>query len=323
MIPRWLLVQSPDVPAQCLSLPPSLERGQVLIGTKEVKTSAEPHIAYYLHLKVVLRSSETRPRRVYEAWEEIKLLPYTEEFPPTDIRDFPAEFVQSMSNNFQTSMFSRRSNIMTISMDEPAALQLGKASCTTNIEILVEVEAAPGEVDTAGVDRLILRLRKLIFEIKVELRAKTFHSSAIFPKLPSQSTLTARGQLRLHDQLLKLDAVNARPVSWNYLLRESRPPHLEAELHASLLSGSLSGGRNSSPTASISSSQASIPPGKWNATIRSPITLPFTVLPTFCSAIVARQYSLIVRAKAIGINVQPFSLEVPIQVIYPPPEHGD
>ena len=206
-------VQSPAVPAQCLSLLPSLEREQVLTGTKETKEFTKSHIAYYLHLKVVLRISETCLRETHEAWEEIKLLPYTEEFPPSDIRDFPAEFVQCMSNNFKTSIFSRLSNTMTISSDEPAALQLGKASCMTNLEILVEVEAAPDEADTAHVDRLVSRIQKLTFEIKVELRAKTFHSTAIFPKLPSHSMLSDQGPLRLHDQFLKLDALKARPGS--------------------------------------------------------------------------------------------------------------
>ena len=44
---------------------------------------------------------------------------------------------------------------MTISTNEPAALQLGKVACITNMEILVEVEGAPDEADTAHVDRLV------------------------------------------------------------------------------------------------------------------------------------------------------------------------
>lgn len=322
MIPRWLLVQSPAVPAHWSGLPPSLEREQVLTRTKETKEFTESHIAYYLHLKVVLRISETCLQKTYEAWEEVKLLPYTEEFPLSDVRDFPAEFVQSMSNNFKTSIFSRLSNTMTISTDEPAALQLGKPSCMTNLEILVEVEAAPDEADTAHVDRLVSRIQKITFGIKVELRAKTFHYNAIFPKLPSDSILSDQGPLRLHDQFLKLDALKARPGSWNYLLQESGPPHSEMELRPTLQSKSISGDRSYSSTATVSPTQPSIPPRKWSATVRLPITLPSPLLPTFCTAIVARQNSLAVRAKANGINIKPFSLEVPIQVIYPPPETG-
>lgn len=202
MVPGWLLVQSPAVPARCFSLPRSLEREQVLTGTKETKEFTESHIAYYLHLKLVLRISETCLRKTHKVWGEIKLLPYTEDFPPSDIRDFPAEFVQSMTNNFKTSIFSRLSSTMTISTDEPAALQLGKASCMTNLEILVEVEAAPDEADTAHVDRLVSVFKESTFETKVELRARTFHSTAIFPKLPSYSMLSDQGPLRLHDQFL-------------------------------------------------------------------------------------------------------------------------
>ena len=37
----------------------------------------------------------------------------------------------------------------------------------TNLEILVEVEAAPDEADTAHVDRLVSSIQKLTFEFKV------------------------------------------------------------------------------------------------------------------------------------------------------------
>ena len=134
--------------------------------------------------------------------------------------------------------------------------------------------------------------------------------------------LSDQGPLRLHDQFLKLDTLKARPGSWNYLLQKSRPPHSEVELRPTLQSKSISGDQSDSPTAIVSPSQPSIPPRKWSVTVRLPITLPSTLLPTFCTAIVARQYSLAVRAKANGIGIKPFSLEVPIKVIYPPPKTG-
>lgn len=141
----------------------------------------------------------------------------------------------------------------------------------------------------------------------------------MFPKLPSQSTVSDRGQLRL--QLMsQARCIKIRPVSRNSLLRESWPSRSKTDLRPSLQSKSSKGGRSCSPTATISQSRPSIPPRNWSATIRLPITFPSIILPTFCSAIVARQYSLVMRARANGIHIKPFSLEIPMQVIYPPPE---
>jgi len=126
--------------------------------------------------------------------------------------------------------------------------------------------------------------------------------------------------LRLSDQVLKLNPVTARPAPWNHLLQESRPPHSETACHHSVRSGSLHGGLDGFPIASASSSGTSVLQGKWNTTIRLPISTPSSLLPTFCSAIVARQYSLIIHAKVRGMTIKPFALEVPIQVIYPPPD---
>jgi hypothetical protein len=39
--------------------------------------------------------------------------------------------------------------------------------------------------------------------------------------------------------------------------------------------------------------------------------------------IVARQYSFITRIKVDGINIKAFTLEVPLQVIYPPPQSAE
>lgn len=304
VIPRWVLVQSCDVPEQCLSLPPSLDHRRGLTGVKGARGLSQPHIAYNLHLKVVIRSEEICPQTTHEAWEEIKLLPYTDDYPPTDIRDFPGEFVQHMTNTFRTTMFNSMSHRMMMFMEEPAALHLRRLRCTTNTEILVEVEIASGEINVAHVGRLISRLQQLKFEINVELRVKTFHSTIPFPKLPSQSPSTSKGQLRLSDEFLKLGTTKTKPAFWNDL------PSPSSQLNESIA------GR-SSPA--IPPSFLTNQPRNYSATIRAPIVLPSTLLPTFCSVVVARQYSLITHVKAAGVSIRAFRLEVPLQVIYPAP----
>lgn len=304
VIPRWVFVQSSDVPEQCLSLPPSLDCRRGLTGTKEARGFTQPHIAYRLHLKVILRGQEIEPRTTHEAWQEIKLLPYTDDYPPTDIRDFPGEFVQSISSSFKMSIFKSMFHTTRMSMEEPAAVHLGKVPRTTSAAILVEVEPPLGDVQAAPIEHLITRLPKLTFDIKVELRIKTFHSTTPFPRIPSRSPLPSQGPLRLDDQFLKLDIIKTKPASWNNLL------------HFSPQQKDSNAGRSSPANTSL----LPISPRKWNATLQAPVTLPSTLLPTFCSVVVARQYSLIMRVKAVGISTRVFRLEVPLQVIYPAPE---
>lgn len=45
------------------------------------------------------------------------------------------------------------------------------------------------------------------------------------------------------------------------------------------------------------------------------------LIPTFCTSVVARLYSVIVRVKVAGARSGPFDLEVPLQVINSPPSN--
>ena len=62
------------------------------------------------------------------------------------------------------------------------------------------------------------------------------------------------------------------------------------------------------------------PQGKWTATLEIPIKSDTRLLPTFCTSIVARLYTIIVRVKVGGVRRESFDLEVPLQVIHSSPE---
>ncbi|MCJ1421930.1 hypothetical protein MMC32_008297 [Xylographa parallela] len=321
-IPPRVLAPSATVPDQCLYLPPSLLAGQVISGNKEIEKFAQPNVAYYVALKAVFRTSETSEPETREAWEEIKLIPYTEKLPPVETDDFPAEFVHSMTHNFRVSMFSSTMDTMTISLGEPSVIQLGEALCTTDLEFSIDVEATASERSTKRTDRLARCLEIVSFEIEVMLRAKTFYSTVPFPRIPGQTMLTLKGNLGLNDQILKLDTVKVKPARWSYLLKNDAPAHVASNENSFVNSDGF--GRlsleNSSTTSATSST---IPPGKWNTTVRLPISVPSSLLPTFCSAIVARQYSLLLRVNASSVNIKSFVLEVPVQIIYPLPDDTD
>ena len=62
------------------------------------------------------------------------------------------------------------------------------------------------------------------------------------------------------------------------------------------------------------------PVGKWITVLDIPIEVHARLLPTFCSSIVARQYSIILRVKVGGVRQVSFDLEVPLQVIHSSPD---
>ena len=61
-----------------------------------------------------------------------------------------------------------------------------------------------------------------------------------------------------------------------------------------------------------------MPPVEWHSEISFTVKLPNDITPTFCSAIAARQYSLVILLKASGVSVENFVLEVPIQLVSTP-----
>ena len=191
----------------------------------------------------------------------------------------------------------------------------------TDIELKIDVEAVTDEKSIHRFERLRLLHEKVTFETEVMLRAKTFYSTAPFPMLPGQTMLTLKGQLRLNDQGVKLNTVKSKPVRWSYLSEEAAPAY--AAPNRELLVKPVGLNRiswESLSTTSATSPEPQIPRGKWTTKVHLPISAPSALLPTFCSAIVARQYSLLIRVNTSNISIKPFILETPIQVIYPPPE---
>lgn len=51
-----------------------------------------------------------------------------------------------------------------------------------------------------------------------------------------------------------------------------------------------------------------------------PVRVKGVLVPTFCSSIVARLYTLKVRVVVTGIYKEVYELEVPVQIIHPSPE---
>jgi hypothetical protein len=146
------------------------------------------------------------------------------------------------------------------------------------------------------------------------VRVKTFFSVKSFPRLPSQTLLGSFSEMRLRDGSIKLETQYVRDVSWGY--RFSLGSQTDAT-PASQLGLSISN-KVASENGNGQVSMTSEPNGKWISNWTVPIEVDGRLLPTFCSSLVARFYTLIVRVKVAGARPETFDLEVPLQVIHTP-----
>lgn len=249
------------------------------------------------------------------------IMPFTEIQPPTDTTDFQGEFVESLTHTFRTSIFGGTMRAMTLATHEPAALQLGQSPkmINTEVDINIEIEAVGGKIDTTSLTRLFEKLRNIRFKSDAMIRAKTFYSTTAISKLPGESHLTERGQMRLSNASHKIESEQPGPNSWHYITDPSIGPTFEPSRDCLFCSKKLAcaAGDAHQPITKIKSN---IPAGKWKTRIRVPVKVPSDLAPNFCSAIVSRQYTLITRIKVNGARIKNFTLEVPLQITHPSPE---
>ncbi|KAJ4531856.1 hypothetical protein HRR76_005393 [Exophiala dermatitidis] len=237
---------------------------------------------------------------------EIHIQAGPEVFPPCDTEDWFSDLVTKQSHSLRPSIFSFQKYTMNVIAHEPSPVLMVVAHPfeTTEVVIRVVVTASPRNVDIGAFATFLQRIG---FKIIPGLRAKTFYSTQPFPKLPAQALLTVDGPHRLHDQILKLEQVDRSLTSWRLVATNAAPLSDRGAIVRSTIGHKIHPPR-SDPT----------PPAEWHSEISFSIKLPNDVTPTFCSAIAARQYSLIILLKASGISIENFVLEVPIQLVSAP-----
>ncbi len=293
-----------EPPLQCLRLPPSIELGKVYVEDSSGKRFAQPSISY--HLRAVVNFAERGQDPAYNAETSIPIviMPHTEELPPTDTHDFPAEFKLRESRMIRWSSLGRSLGIMAVSMQEPRALTYDLSSTGASTVAVLNLEVEPN-----GAYNAHQGLQAMSFTLLSLLRVKTFYSIKAFPQVPSQSLLTVYGGTRLRDDMIKLETQNVPNVSWGYtydIIEDGK-----------IGEATQSGGQSFRPA---TKSNPHPPQGKWTAKISYPIRVDCRLLPTFCSSIVARLYSVILRVKVSGIKKESFDLETPLQVVHTSPD---
>jgi len=286
---------SHDVPAACRVLPPSFRIGKCSARIIPIGTCLRLAIQYELAVSVDYREYSFRqwasPRQV-SGGREIHIVPYTEACPPTEISDFPGEFLMKVTVPLRNRLFTNQIGIATVVVDEPDPLVYTSETPEPRTECGVKLFIE-------GAQLLQKRLQGLTISTKSRIRAKTFYSGQPITCIPIQADLAERSGLHLRDEISNLKHYKFRNLSW---IPYNEPP-TQFEEHVATYQIRV-----------IPDLQAG---GKWLASFYLPIVPQENLTPSFCSTLVARSYSFQAHFVLEGLASGPVDLEVPLQVIYP------
>jgi hypothetical protein len=253
----------------------------------------------------------------------VVIMPVTEELPPTETRDFSSEFRECDTKLLRR--FSVRGPLSTLkfSLQEPPPLVYGRRSLSSSTTAVVQLELE--STNSADVQKSLQGLSLTVCSL---LRAKTFYSVKSFPMLPGKSLLDDDREAHLHDSFVEVGTWTVRDVLWGNRYDLLGDPATGTGNLAPMNTGYSSQALvdRSSETSRLVVSNNGVPGGRWTSNWTIPVEIETRLLPTFCSALVARFYSLKVRVRVPGLRQESFKLEVPPQVIHSPgvriPEGG-
>jgi hypothetical protein len=231
----------------------------------------------------------------------VVIAPSTKAFPPTVTDDFPSEFQEQVAKRLRRSFASFSFGELTASLQEPPPITYDSSTSKSSTKARLMLEFTPAN-DCLGKSPL----SGLTFTLFKLLRTKTFYAVEPFSRMPSQSLLRPYGQIELHDQILDLGKRFETDICWTYKYFHSFSVNDETSMLAPM---------SASVTTSSPRDESFKRRGKWVAEIALPIETNFPMVPTFCSALGARTYTLIVRLRILGVRCSPFDLEVPQQVV--------
>ncbi|OCK73309.1 hypothetical protein K432DRAFT_410795 [Lepidopterella palustris CBS 459.81] len=317
VLPRGTEYPDQEKPLVCQILPPSFNTGQSYSSQWGPTSPPLLSVTYMLHAIVRYRAEHAGDRaepRSAEVTRIIDFLPYSDVQPPTPTDSFPDEFVLSATTPIWKYSLGGRLGFLEIFTREPLPLAYSSYSPTTSTECTLSViahSAAPA----------IQQLRALSLEIQAAIRVKTFFSTEPMVCLPKQTFLTQTACIRLHDEVIDLSRERYTQLEWEYSsgLRNVKPPAYEDIIrnHSFSTTSTSSGSSVLRFWASDSSVLSDNDGGSaWSVTVRIPIKPQAKLLPTFCSSLIARSYSVVLRVKVTGVHAKKIDFEVPLQVVY-------
>jgi hypothetical protein len=305
----------PESPDQCLKLPPSLELGHQVFDLRTGRIFSQPSITYCLRAVVTFGAVGSSNSESLETHLPIILTPHTEELPPTETNDFPSDFIEQESKVLRRTLIGTTLGILKICLTEPPPLSYDKASTysATSAVLKLEFWSRSSSNNTLNI------LGGLKFKVYSLVRVKTFYSVKPFPRPPSQCSLSTQSDTRLRDDIVKLGAHTVANPSWGYrfdLDNQAMEDSRSHSIHTIPSPGSSINEVTRHKTLEAKSPESN---SRWISNWDVPIQVDGRLLPTFCSALVARNYSFIVRVKVSGVQQAVFDLEVPLQVVHTSP----
>ncbi|KAH6847733.1 hypothetical protein B0I37DRAFT_431538 [Chaetomium sp. MPI-CAGE-AT-0009] len=323
VIPSVFWCPHDNTPSLCCSLPPSF--GTARSAPVALSPAPALSITYAVGARIRYREKDDSTVRHAEAREPVNILPYLAAEPPTDIQDFPGEFVLSGTTPlWKHALLGGRLGSVVFNASEPLPLVYSASTPLATTECTLSITVHPVSMSLA-------RVRNLSFTVRPATRAKTFYSVAPMPCVPRQTDLTGKAIIRLHDDVVKLAEQRFSDIEWEYRPAGAvtgTPPPYERQpsepggtrAPSSTSRSSWSSGRLSSGGGSACGSDHSHE-GVWRASLKLAISPPERLVPAFCTSLIARSYSLLLRIRAGGVYGRSCDLELPLQVLYAPPPH--
>lgn len=315
-----------ELPILCQRLPPSFNGRNSYFDKFDLVPRPGATITYFLRTIIAFQKSDglgVSNSVTAVAEKNIDFLPYTEVQPPTHVLSFPGEFITRVERQLRKHLLGRRLGTLTVATEEPDALVYSSenVNVTTNVVLRIFFNAASPSLHP---------LHNFSFTISSALRAKTYYSAKNLACVPKQTLLTGDGLLRLHDDVLKVGESKYQNLKWTWL-----PPDDPVENQAARQSDSLyqfNGNistktersasssevfRTSSASSSAeNASESGGEKGTWATSIRIPISSVQRLQPTFCSKLVARFYSILLRIRIKAAYAESIDCEVPLQVVH-------
>jgi hypothetical protein len=279
-IPRMLPSCDPNVTEHFLHLPPSLDEGEVRM-TRDGRVCMQPLINYNIRAVVRFRGGADGPSMEMQGNREIPFIPFTEASPPLEIGDFPGEFLSISTQPLKISRFAAPFGEMDISMGEPQPLRFStngpSASTVSKLQLTLRLA-----------DAVASKVKPHTWSCTIEshILVKTFFSTVPMRSMPGNCLIDAQSRVQGRSDAMELATRTVAMTAWRL------------DWHSELEKPSQAG---SAP---------------WTMTLDLPVTVPSTLVPTFCSSLAARRYALRLRLKIKGLHHSTFVLVVPLQVIY-------
>ncbi|KAK5673955.1 hypothetical protein LTS10_013273 [Elasticomyces elasticus] len=275
--------------------------GEVLYGHDQ-QQYAQPRILYTLQTVVQSQDNATTT-----AQQEIIVVPRSEPAPPVHTGYAAGDFITTADSTMRFALFHRQYQ-MTVEMPEPHPVSLKRLQDfgKGELELRVSIRSLGTDPDkNAALERLPASLKDLKFTLRVGLRTETFYSCKPFIRAPSQDMVDPEGALHLQESVSKLPELCLAARSWEPHFTNSMPE--SSVLDAATTRASDASFCNGSTKDTLQA---------WVTRLAYPLRLDHALLPTFCSAIASRQYSVVGRVIVKGVRVQDFILECPLQVNY-------